>query len=65
MADLPTHLIAVDTLQRFIGQIFTTAGTSAEEGDRIAYHLIGANLLNAIVPPCQTKYGYRNRCIKE
>lgn len=44
MADLPTHLIAVETLQRFVGEIFTTAGTSREEGERIAHHLIGANL---------------------
>ena len=44
MADLPTHLISVDDLQRYVGAIFTAAGTSAEEGDRIAHHLIGANL---------------------
>jgi uncharacterized oxidoreductase len=44
MADLPTHLIAVDTLQRFVGEIFSAAGTSTDEGARIAHHLIGANL---------------------
>jgi uncharacterized oxidoreductase len=44
MADLPTHLIAVDTLQRFIADIFAQAGTDAAEGARIAHHLIGANL---------------------
>ncbi len=44
MADLPTHLIAVDTLQRFVGDIFVAAGTGRAEGDRIAHHLIGANL---------------------
>ena len=44
MADLPTHLIAVDTLQRFVGDIFVAAGTGRTEGDRIAHHLIGANL---------------------
>ena len=44
MAELPTHIIAVDTLQRFVAEIFGRAGTSAEEGARIAHHLIGANL---------------------
>lgn len=44
MADLPTHVIAVETLQKFVSAIFTKAGTSAEEGARIAHHLIGANL---------------------
>ncbi len=44
MADLPTHLIAAETLRRFIGDIFAAAGTSREEADRIAHHLIGANL---------------------
>ncbi|HEY0419331.1 MAG TPA: malate/lactate/ureidoglycolate dehydrogenase [Acetobacteraceae bacterium] len=42
--DLPTHLIAVDSLQRFVADIFETAGTDREEGERIALHLIGANL---------------------
>ena len=44
MADLPTHLIAVATLQRFVGEIFAKAGTAADEAARIAHHLIGANL---------------------
>ena len=44
MADLPTHIIAVDTLQRFVAEIFGKAGTSGEEAARIAHHLIGANL---------------------
>lgn len=44
MADLPTHVIAADKLAKFIGDIFTAAGTSREEGDRIAHHLLGANL---------------------
>ena len=44
MADLPTTTIPVATLQSFIGDIFTTAGTSREEAGRIAHHLIGANL---------------------
>ncbi|MCC6719409.1 MAG: malate/lactate/ureidoglycolate dehydrogenase [Acetobacteraceae bacterium] len=44
MADLPTHLIAVDKLQRFVADIFAKAGTSGEEAGRIAHHLIGANL---------------------
>ena len=44
MADLPTTTVPVTTLQGFIGDIFARAGTSAEEGARIAHHLIGANL---------------------
>lgn len=44
MAELPTHVIAVETLQNFVAKIFATAGTTAEEGQRIAHHLIGANL---------------------
>ncbi len=32
------------TLQAFIADIFAKAGTSREEGGRIAHHLIGANL---------------------
>ena len=44
MADLPTTTIAVTTLQSFITDIFAAAGTSREEGERIAHHLIGANL---------------------
>ena len=44
MADLPTTTVPVDTLARFVASIFATAGTSQEEGERIAHHLIGANL---------------------
>ena len=42
--DLPTTTIPVPTLHRFVATIFTAAGTSQEEADRIAHHLIGANL---------------------
>ena len=44
MADLPTHIVPVDTLQRFVTDIFAKAGTNPEEAARIAHHLIGANL---------------------
>ena len=44
MADLPTATVPVDTLAGFIAAIFAKAGTSQAEGDRIAHHLIGANL---------------------
>ena len=44
MADLPTATVPVDTLASFIAAIFAKAGTSQEEGERIAHHLIGANL---------------------
>ncbi|WP_158746421.1 malate/lactate/ureidoglycolate dehydrogenase [Acidisphaera sp. L21] len=44
MADLPTQSVPVATLQDFIAAIFAKAGTSQEEGERIAHHLIGANL---------------------
>ncbi len=44
MADLPTTTVPVATLRAFIAAIFAKAGTSQEEGDRIAHHLIGANL---------------------
>ena len=44
MAELPTTTLPVATLQDFIATIFATAGTSREEGERIAHHLIGANL---------------------
>ncbi len=44
MADLPTTTVPVSTLSSFIAQMFETAGTSAEEGARIAHHLMGANL---------------------
>ena len=44
MADLPTKTVAVSTLQAFIAALFAKAGTTREEGERIAHHLIGANL---------------------
>ena len=44
MADLPTTTIPVAMLGTFIAAIFAKAGTSQEEGARIAHHLIGANL---------------------
>ncbi len=44
MAELPTTTIPVATLQDFIAAIFAKAGTSGEEGARIAHHLLGANL---------------------
>lgn len=44
MADLPTHVIAAETLERFIGDIFEKAGCERIEADRIAFHLMGANL---------------------
>ena len=42
--DLPTTTVPVEALQGFVGAIFAAAGTSQEEGARIARHLIGANL---------------------
>jgi uncharacterized oxidoreductase len=44
MADLPTHVIAVDKLNSFVSAIFAKAGTSPTEAAAIAHHLIGANL---------------------
>ncbi len=44
MAELPTHVIAADTLQRFIADIFEKGGCGREEAERIAFHLLGANL---------------------
>lgn len=48
MADLtdglPTHLIAAETLERFIADIFAKAGCDDAEAARIAHHLMGANL---------------------
>ena len=41
---LPTHVVAVETLRRFVGEIFTKAGCTAEEGARISHHLLSANL---------------------
>jgi uncharacterized oxidoreductase len=42
--DLPTITIAVDPLKTFIADIFTKAGCEREEGERIAHHLLSANL---------------------
>lgn len=44
MADLPTHVIAADTLKRFVSDIFAKAGTDRPEADRIAGFLLSANL---------------------
>jgi len=44
MAELPTHVIAAETLQTFIADIFDKAGCARDEAERIAFHLIGANL---------------------
>lgn len=49
MADLstaayPTHVIAAPTLERFIADIFAKAGCERVEAERIAFHLMGANL---------------------
>ena len=44
MPDLPSHIIPVETLRRFVGDIFTAAGTNRDEGERIAHHLVSANL---------------------
>ncbi len=38
------HHRPVATLRAFVADIFAKAGTSQEEGERIAHHLIGANL---------------------
>jgi uncharacterized oxidoreductase len=44
MAELPVHVIAADTLQDFIADIFEAAGCHHFEAERIAFHLLGANL---------------------
>jgi uncharacterized oxidoreductase len=44
MAELPTHVIAAGTLERFIADIFAKAGCERGEADQIAHHLLGANL---------------------
>jgi uncharacterized oxidoreductase len=36
--------VPADRLERFVGDIFTTAGCAREEGERIAHHLLSANL---------------------
>ena len=44
MSGPETISVPVLTLQAFGAAIFAAAGTSKEEGERIAYHLVGANL---------------------
>jgi len=44
MAELITHLVPADVLERYIADIFTAAGCAREEAGRIAFHLMGANL---------------------
>ena len=44
MDALATTLVPVDTLTRFVADIFTAAGCDALEGERIAGHLVSANL---------------------
>jgi uncharacterized oxidoreductase len=44
MADLPVHVIAADTLKRFVSDIFAKAGTDRAESERIAGFLLSANL---------------------
>jgi uncharacterized oxidoreductase len=47
MADtegLPTVTVPVTVLEGFVAEIFTRAGCAAEEGARIAHHLLSANL---------------------
>lgn len=44
MAELDITTVPVATLQEFVATIFHTAGTSREEAERIAHHLMGANL---------------------
>lgn len=36
--------IPAETLRKFVAEIFVAAGTSSDEGGRIAKHLVGANL---------------------
>jgi uncharacterized oxidoreductase len=40
----PVTTVPVDVLQGFIAAIFTKAGCAADEGGRIAHHLLSANL---------------------
>ena len=44
MAELPTHVISADALRGFVSAIFQASGCAADEGDRIAFYLVGANL---------------------
>ncbi len=41
---LPTHVIAADTLQNFVADIFSAAGCARPEAERIGLHLVSANL---------------------
>jgi uncharacterized oxidoreductase len=44
MADLPTRLVPADTLRGFVAGIFRRAGCDGAEAERIAFHLVSANL---------------------
>ncbi len=44
MADLLTHVVPAATLDRFIADIFAAGGCARDEAERIAFHLMGANL---------------------
>src|SRR5271166_3661022 len=43
-ADVGTTTVPVDVLRGFVAEIFTAAGCAADEGWRIAHHLLSANL---------------------
>jgi hydroxycarboxylate dehydrogenase B len=42
--DFPTRVVAVEPLRKFVADIFTRAGCDGDEGERIASHLVSANL---------------------
>jgi uncharacterized oxidoreductase len=44
MAEYQTTTVPTAALQQFVAEIFTASGCSAEEGKRIAFHLVSANL---------------------
>ncbi len=44
MAELATHTVPAEALERFVADIFAAAGCERVEADRIAFHLMGANL---------------------
>ena len=44
MADLEMHVVPAATLETFVADIFHKAGCDRVEAERIAYHLMGANL---------------------
>jgi uncharacterized oxidoreductase len=43
-AQLPTHTVAAETLQRFVSAIFAAAGCAADEAERIGRYLLSSNL---------------------